>query len=65
MKKERQDQGWRQGKVVSSEQLAISLVEKMVAYERRLDAKEDKTPAETRHVEYLRALRRVGLFGMN
>lgn len=49
----------------ASNDVALALIAKLVAYEHRLDSKQDKTPAERRHVEYLRGLRKIGFFGMN
>lgn len=45
---------------IDSQSLALALVRKMVAYESSIDRKSDKTKAEKRHVEFLRAILRAG-----
>lgn len=47
---------------VSAQQLALALVRKMVAYEAAIDAKSVQTPAEQRHVAFLRAVRNGSFF---
>lgn len=47
---------------VSSQVLALALVRKMVAYEAAIDAKSVQTPAEQRHVAFLRAVRNGSFF---
>ena len=42
---------------VDSRMVALSLIMKMVRYERSIDSKAVKSKAEERHVRFLRALR--------
>ena len=52
----------KQFKPANSDVLALALIRKMVAYEAAIDRKQEKSSAEKRHVEYLRAIRKAGLF---
>jgi len=47
-----------ENKDVSSKDIALSLIKKMVEYERNIDKKENPTAAEKRHVEFLRGMRK-------
>jgi len=44
-------------KKVSSKEVAIALVNKMITYEQKIDNKKTKNEAEKRHINFLRALR--------
>jgi|688.fasta_scaffold519947_2 hypothetical protein len=57
------DEKRRSEAAATSAAVALELVRKMVAYEVAIDAKEEQTPAEQRHVAFLRALRTSSLFG--
>ena len=44
-------------KKVESKKVAIALVNKMISYEQKIDAKKNKSEAESRHIAFLRALK--------
>jgi hypothetical protein len=44
---------------VSSKDIALSLIKKMVEYERSIDKKDNPSAAEKRHVEFLRKMRTI------
>lgn len=57
MKREAKTKISKLGKGVDGQTLALALVAKMVAYEREIDRKQEKSLAEARHVAFLRAFR--------
>lgn len=55
----------KKDKKIDSQSLALALIQKMVRYETEIDRKSDKTKAEKRHVEFLRAILRAGCEQVN
>lgn len=50
----------RNEKRVEAEILALAVLKKMVQYEATIDKKVEKTEAEKRHIDFLRAILRAG-----
>ena len=48
-----------ENKDVSSKDIALSLIKKMMEYEMSIDKKDNPSAAEKRHVEFLRKMRTI------